>query len=215
MGFLPGLGGVFAQPATLQLFASNTSSSSTITVPASVADGDVAVLIDRGSAIGVPSAVTPAGYTLQASVSGGSFMRVTVLTKVLSSSDAGATVTGMNASNDRKVMLVFRRSPVVATVAASAITSATSAGSNPAAAAASYTGVSGSSATIGIVACLTTDSISGATFSPTATGAVSSDTHLTVNYLLTASGDPGSCSVDQGDSGGNEHINVLLNLALS
>jgi len=204
--------------AALILFASATSSGTTVTVPTGIADEDVGVLVDRGYGIsGAPTAVTPSGYTTP---TGGNVpapdgnQRVVISYKSLTTADSGATVTGMASDDTRKIYMVFRRAAGVATITPSAVTSTYSNGTDPAAASASYTGLSGSSVTLGILASSFVTTIVSPSFSPTETGVLTRGNNLRVYYLLTATGDPGSVSVDQGDSGPRNQ-NILLNLELT
>jgi len=207
-------------PSNFTLFASSSSSdSATITTPTGIMDGDVAVLVDYSySGSGIPTAVTPSGYSNKANelhvTAEPNKQRVMVSTKVLTTSDAGVVLTGMAVNtSSRKRLFIFRHVDGLSSISASAVTATSGDGSDPAAAAATYTGLSGSSITLGIVACLFVSSPSSPSFSPTPTGSSVSGP-LNVYYLLTDSGDPGSVSVDQGGTGQRSQ-NILLNLEVS
>lgn len=109
---------------TLSFFASNTSTAETITIPAGAATGDVMVLVQRAKgASAAPSDVTPSGWTdVGATVNvfqeGAVDVRVSHKYKIATSSDAGATVTGMNGGDrDHKIILVFRPTDAASAVA--------------------------------------------------------------------------------------------------
>lgn len=92
---------------------SATSTSASITVPATAQEGDLAIVCDYATnAPGTaPTGVTPSGYTqftglADASAVDGS--RTRWYYKLLAYGDAGTSVTGMNGGNsNNKVMLVF------------------------------------------------------------------------------------------------------------
>lgn len=198
----------------LILFASSSSTGTTITVPTGIANNDIAVLVDRGFGFsGVPTAVTPSGYTSRANVAAPASQRVMVTTKILTTADDSATVTGMASDNSRKRLMIFRRVGGATTITGSAVTSVYSDSTDPAAASASYTGLSGSSITLGILAVGFTTTPTSPSFSPTETGVLAAG-ELRVYYLLTYAGDPGSVSVDQGNSSARNQ-NILLNLEVS
>lgn len=101
---------------TLSFHASAVSNAATVTVPATVQAGDVGILVDfiENGATGV----TPTGWTQLADAADSTFQRIRVSRKILTGADAGATVTGMSASNNNKVLLVFRGTAAIASVAA-------------------------------------------------------------------------------------------------
>lgn len=98
---------------SISFVASTNTSSGTITVSNSARSGDFAIFIDRdGRTVSTPpTLVTPSGWTLidtiGVAVTGGS-SRASLFYRVLTSSDPGATVTGMNNGFARKILLVFR-----------------------------------------------------------------------------------------------------------
>lgn len=100
----------FGSSVSLAFFASALSTASTITWPASVAAGDIAVIVDcaRNTLATNPGAVTPSGFTNMVNNIGIGNSRYMVSRKLLLGSETGA-LTGMNgtAAND-KVLLVFR-----------------------------------------------------------------------------------------------------------
>lgn len=95
-----------------------SSNSATITIPASIANNDKAILVnfaadqdDSGGEV-TPSDVTPSGWTKESTNTGsasGYAGRLSIFSKTLTPADAGATVTGL-ALNDvtEMQMLVFK-----------------------------------------------------------------------------------------------------------
>jgi hypothetical protein len=92
-------------PPTLSFVASATSTASTITIPATATTGDIAVLFDTST---TTTLTVPSGWSQNNSAST-SGIRTTYSYRVLTSGQAGTSVTGM-AGTTRKVMLVFRAS---------------------------------------------------------------------------------------------------------
>lgn len=103
-GLLAPIIGVGASVA-LALFGSAIANAATITWPASVAAGDVAVLFDVAGSTG-PAAVTPSGFTNHVNVTDG-FVRNMISSKVCTGSESGS-LTGMSSTTMNKVLLVFR-----------------------------------------------------------------------------------------------------------
>jgi hypothetical protein len=101
--------------SSLAFVASATSSSDTIVIPASSQTGDLAILCDWGWSNSHPQ-VIPAGWTnfITQNLAGG--LRGDISYKVLVGADPGATITGGNATNDSKIMLVFRPNATITTI---------------------------------------------------------------------------------------------------
>ncbi|MDP1668603.1 hypothetical protein [Phaeovulum sp.] len=103
---------------TVTLFASATSEAATITMPAGVRGGDLAVLFDA-PAPGDTARVIPAGFTAgYADMTSGGWGRHggTAFRIIQSSSEGGTTITGSNgATNNRKILLVFRGNAAIRT----------------------------------------------------------------------------------------------------
>lgn len=101
---------------TLSLFASAVSSSSaTVTMPASVASNDLAIVCDYCASNTTPAEVVPSGFTLFGTSlthnPGGGGTRRVLSYKVLAGSEGGASLTGMTGISTRnKSILVFRSS---------------------------------------------------------------------------------------------------------
>lgn len=104
--------------------ASASVRSNQITIPSGAKAGDFAMLFDRaantfGSA---PSSVTPSGWSTisgMANVQDGGVIHVRyrVCRKILTASDPGTAITGMNGDTEDKHMLVFGANVSSATVA--------------------------------------------------------------------------------------------------
>jgi hypothetical protein len=97
---------------TISFVASATSTSHTITIPASAQAGDVAILFDAAvSTEAIPGDVVPTGWTgiITATNLPNDGNRVRISYKILAGGDAGASVTSMDGTvADDQVMLVFR-----------------------------------------------------------------------------------------------------------
>lgn len=126
MGGLSGLGAL----TSLSLFGSASSSLSTITMPASVIAGDVAVLLDfsSNSSASAPTNVVPSGWTQIGSgndyfIDDAVGARVTMSYKILAGTEGGTSITGMAGTYPKKVMFVFRGNRAVAAVTAGSFTS--------------------------------------------------------------------------------------------
>lgn len=97
---------------TSYLSGEATSNSHTITIPSTSAEDDLALLFDFGwnSSTSAVTDVVPTGWTgvlTAADTSGGKQARVRISYKILAGGDPGSSVTGINDTNDAKVMLVF------------------------------------------------------------------------------------------------------------
>lgn len=116
---LVGFGGGAVSP--VKFVASATSIAGTITIPAGAQPGDVAILFDVAlNASIVPTDVVPTNWTgiITDTDSGGNPRRVRISYKILAAGEPGASVTGMDDTNDDKVMLVFRGNAPITTVSA-------------------------------------------------------------------------------------------------
>lgn len=105
---------------SVSFVASATSlNSATVTIPASAQAGDLAVLLDASSAsTTAPTTVVPDGWTpdVNSFINAATAMRSIISHKVLVGGEPGTSVTGMDSSTDRKIMLVFRPSRPIASV---------------------------------------------------------------------------------------------------
>lgn len=105
----------------LSFNTSGQSTSSTITIPAGAAIGDLAVLLDWASrtVTAIPSTVVPTDWTSvsnqSSSVTAGT--RSIVSYKKLVSGDPGASITGMNGTyQNRKQMIIFSPSVGISSI---------------------------------------------------------------------------------------------------
>ncbi|MGH6922857.1 MAG: hypothetical protein ACRED5_03715 [Propylenella sp.] len=95
------------------------SESSNITIPATAAVGDLAVLFDYAQTDGsTPTNVVPTGWTQVVTAFGGdgNEARTTVSYKILTAGNPGSSVTGINGENNYKIMFVFRWTSTINTV---------------------------------------------------------------------------------------------------
>ena len=107
-------------PSSFTYVGAGTSTAVTVTIPATAAVGDLAILYDnvQNSSSTIPTSVTPAGWTAVRSdtVYDSSFpisFRCNVSIKILTSGEPGSTVTGMNAQYNDKQILVFRHNRTI------------------------------------------------------------------------------------------------------
>lgn len=105
---------------SLSFVASAVANAANITIPASAAVGDLAVLFDYAFTVGTtPADAVPSGWTslVTASKSDGfNDARMTCSYKVLAGGEPGSSVTGLNSDSENKVMLVFHPSIAITTV---------------------------------------------------------------------------------------------------
>jgi hypothetical protein len=113
-GWMPG-GGISRPIPVISLFGQATSAAATITLPASIAAGDLIVLLDRArnSNLSSPATVVPSGFTSVSDVNDAFAFRQIVSVKLATGSEGGASITGMsgNAQNS-KIVAVFRKDTV-------------------------------------------------------------------------------------------------------
>lgn len=117
LGTAGSAGAVFVRYPIETAFAVNyvtsaNSTTNTITIPASAQVGDIAILIDYGylTSTTAPTTVIPSGWTsiVTASNTTSPAQRSCISYKTLVSGDPGASITGMNTTNMRKTMLIYR-----------------------------------------------------------------------------------------------------------
>lgn len=123
MNFLPGWfpsGGAFGGVTLLTFFDSSISGAQTISMPAGIKSGDVAVLFDNVANGGTPTTVVPTGFTSAINTTDSAVVRGIISYKVLNGSET--TITGMTGDSlILKILMVFRGdSPVVQASSASA-----------------------------------------------------------------------------------------------
>lgn len=202
-GVLAGAGaGVPAFTVSFQ--SSATSTAETITLPSDIIAGDVLLLIQAANEAGVPTDVTPTGWTdVGAAVNvslagGGADSRVSHKYKIAVGGDASASVTGMNGgTSNHKIVFVFRpTAPAIAIApqdlagemtngAPSAQTANASAGATPLIVIASFHERGGAQ--------------TGISFSPTEDGSVA-NTNIDA-FHKTYNSSPADVTVDLGDGG--------------
>lgn len=97
-----------ASVQVIQFRTSAISTSSTISAPSTIQNGDLLVLYDSALSTGTPTAVTPTGFTTILNQSPISTRRIICSYKIATNSDASATITGMSGNlNVAKILLVF------------------------------------------------------------------------------------------------------------
>jgi hypothetical protein len=94
-----------------------TTSSSAITIPATAAVGDIAILFDRQNSTG-QAQVTPSGWTqittALSATTGSNRLRITISYRILTAGQPGTSITGQG-SVARKIMVVYRPSTAITT----------------------------------------------------------------------------------------------------
>lgn len=94
--------------AELTFYNSATSITPTITIPASAPGGSIAILIDAASQLGTPTTVNPNNnWTVIGEVTAGSVCKVCSWYRILDADDESDVITGMDSTDEAKVMLVF------------------------------------------------------------------------------------------------------------
>jgi len=98
-----------ATSLVLELRASATSSTPTITVPSSTVKGDLLVLFDQAFGTTLPAAVNPAGFQSPAIISTTlGNRRIIVSMKIANGTEGGTSITGMDGNNaEAKILFVF------------------------------------------------------------------------------------------------------------
>lgn len=106
-GITIGNGINISRPDLVFLTSSFIASSTTITVPTDAAAGDVAILFNACISASTPTDVIPSGWT-GIGTNNNATGRIRSSYKVLVSGDIGATVTGMTATTQNLLMVIFR-----------------------------------------------------------------------------------------------------------
>jgi hypothetical protein len=111
----------------------------TITIPATAAVGDIAILFDRQNSTS-STQVTPSGWTqittALSAVTGANQLRITISYRILTAGQPGSQITGQG-SVARKIMVVYRPSTAITT--ATVLTNSSSVSANSTAAASNLT----------------------------------------------------------------------------
>ena len=174
------------------------STLETITIPATVADGDVGVLLDFvKNTSGTPSVVTPTGWTSAKTSSTGEYAAA-MSYKLMLASEAGASVTGMvGVSSTSKIMLIFAGSSASIALGAGASIEITT--GNPT----SQTVDAGSASSSNVIVIAMTAETAAAPVLTVQTPSMdATDTSQFVRaYYRVYAGVPASHTVDLGDSG--------------
>lgn len=110
-----------AAGSTISFVTSTDAQSNTITVPSSVVAGDILVLVDRATVAGgtPPTTVVPTGFTSindSTATDGADADRQIFSYKLAVGTEASTVLTGMNATTESKLLLVFRGSPTILSV---------------------------------------------------------------------------------------------------
>lgn len=178
---------------TYQTFAS--SLTNTIAIPATATTGDFVVLCDYSN---TTTDITPAGFTTinNATTTG---IRTNISYKKLVAGDAGATLTGLNATS-RKVLIVFRPNRTITTI------TPTVTGSQATTAAPTGQTITGQAGPmIAFATYASTGAVSGRGWvggTPTEVSSVSTSVIYT-KFLITNSGTPASAAISMFDGGTN------------
>lgn len=181
---------------TLSFVDSATSTGETITIPAGAQEGDVAVLFDWSQQLYVAATeLVPTGFISidQDSVSDLIQPDTSVVAsyRELGSGEGGSSVTGMNHSINRKVMLVFRPSAPISSITITGKTSELT-NNDPAA----QTSPAGSSPLVKVAVSASNNSASFTTEIPTMNKV--SVSSMVAGYLIYNSS-PQSQQVDRND----------------
>lgn len=122
-------------PRVVQFVGSNTSGGSTVTAPSDIRPGDVLALSDRANnSSGIPSTVTPTGWTTPANANFSLTDHRSMFSyKLADGSEGGTTITGMNGNaGNNKIIAAFRANVPITSISAPAFTGAMTDG-NPSA----------------------------------------------------------------------------------
>lgn len=103
---------------TISFFNSSESTAETITLPASIASGDVIILYDRSSGFSNPGTTIPTGFTEISMLTDGGQNSSGMSYKIANGTEGGTTITGLGGSgNDiRKIAIVFRSDTSISAV---------------------------------------------------------------------------------------------------
>lgn len=202
---------VFGEPAlTLSQVLSATSTGTTIAWPATLAAGDLAVLVDSADSTldGVPpSTVVPSGFTSIVNTANGTSHRQICSYKILTGSESGS-LSGMNGvDNDRKAMVIFRGSSPITSVSVGSATGQQTT-TNPTAQVPAASG--GVAPLIVFGAYFATSAVSPRNFTPAKDGEVNPSTNLYLAWKIYNSA-PADVTIDMDDEG---ILNILQSFYL-
>lgn len=202
--FVPPIGGL----TTLSVQDSATSTTDQITVPASVQEGDLIMLMDSALDDSDPGTVVPSGFTsiVNTYFDGGlgARLRQIISYKIAVDADASSTLTGMNAAQDRKMLYVFRGNAKITAVNTSTPTAEGTSG-NPSTQSI-LAALLGAAPPVIIVGCYGSNGdVDPRTFSTTKDGEINATSTAYLAYKIYNSS-PSNVNVDMDDEGG---ANVL------
>lgn len=197
--------------ATIALFGSNTSTASTIAVPASVAAGDLMVLVDKAYNGGIfaPFTVLATDFTSISNLTttGSVFIRQILSYKLAVGTEGGTTLTGMNGGvGNAKALYVFRRTAAASSLNLSTANEQLTSG-DPSAQNVAASGGTPPLVVIGAYGART-ETIDPRTFSTTKDGEINPNTTLYLAYKI-YNESPSDTSIDMDDEGS---VNILQSL---
>lgn len=117
--------GAAATITSIAIFATSESAAQTITAPASIEAGDLLVLSDFAEDVDPVPAVIPSGFTTLSTseLTGLTDRRCTTSYKIANGTEDGASLTGLDGST-RKVLVVYRANiPITSVVLAGVLSS--------------------------------------------------------------------------------------------
>lgn len=204
-----GLIAVAARITDLAVADSATSTSHTITVPASVQAGDLLVLSDFAFNTGttsIPTNVVPSGFTQvqTASMASGNpdAFRLTVSYKIADGTEASTSITGMNSAFESKRLYVFRASAAISAASVASVNSQATAG-NPSPQPITSSG--GAVPLVVLAAYAADGTVNPRTMTPAKDGELGSGQHWLAYKIYNSS--PADVSADMDDEG---DANILI-----
>ncbi len=170
--------------ASISFFNSSTSTTSSITAPASILAGDLLFILSRGTSASAPALVTPSGFTVIPNTNLTLFgSRTASFYKLATGTEGGTSLSVISATQMTSIMMVFRRS-----VAATTLTPSTWTGQFLSGTPSNQT-VSGGTATLVVIGALySSGGTLSMTDSPAFDATVVNGTVASVGYRLLNSG---------------------------
>lgn len=194
----------------ISFFNSATSTASTITAPASINAGDLIVIADAGANAGTAvTLVTPTGFTALASFNPSGTSGMVVSYKKAVGTEGGTSITGINATTNRKALAVFRDSPAASVITPSTVNSEGTTG-DPVAQ--NVTASGGTAPLVVIGAYFSSGGVTGQSFTPASDGDISPNTGLHLSYKIYNSS-PQNTTIDEGDGGTNGLASCYIQMA--
>jgi hypothetical protein len=94
-----------------------TTTSQTLTIPASAQIGDIAVYVNRAtSTLITPSAVIPSGWTTVSNLAAATYTRSIIAYKILASGEPGSNITVINTTYNTSIMFIFRPNTTISSL---------------------------------------------------------------------------------------------------